>query len=83
MATTAVLRVTLPGGDPDRASPVPDDIVSLLAAAGQPTGHGWSRHGDQPWRLHYQLTGPDRVSIGQALEAKLRTLGYEADVSFA
>lgn len=74
--------VTLPYAvDPDRDVAVPADVVAALRDAGQPTGHGLYKSGDGPWRLHYQLTGLDRVSTGRSLQGKLTELGYETDVS--
>jgi hypothetical protein len=32
--------------------------------------------------MRWHLSGADRVAIGQRLEAELRRLGYDADVSF-
>jgi hypothetical protein len=58
----------------------PEDVVAALQAAGQPVSHGWSRRGDDPWRLRFQLTGRDRVTVGQALEAELCVLGYDPEV---
>jgi hypothetical protein len=81
VATTVALEVTLVGEvDPDRQVVAPPDVAGAVAASGPPTGHGLSRRGDGPWRLHYQLTGPDRLAVGQALERELRRLGHEADL---
>lgn len=66
-----------------RIGPALCQTTSSRCLAGQRTGNGWEKRGDGPRRVYYQLTGPDRVSTGQALEAMLRALGYDADVSFA
>ena len=82
MSTTVVLLVSLPHDvDPDREVAVPADVLSALARAGQPTGHGLAKDGGGPWRLRYQLTGTDRVAVGRDLLARLRGFGYDADLS--
>lgn len=82
MSTTVTLKVTLPYEiGPDRDVEVPTDILAALRDAGQPTGHGFYKSGDGPWRLHYQLTGPNRLSAGRSLQGKLTEMGYETDVS--
>lgn len=83
MSTVVLLEVTVRGVvDPEREVLAPPDVLRALAAAGQPTRHGLSRQGRGPLRLQFQLSGPDRVSVGQVLQAKLRELGYEADTTF-
>jgi hypothetical protein len=43
--------------------------------------HGLSRGGAGPFRLRFQLSGPDRLAVGKALQADARRLGYDANVS--
>lgn len=72
-----------PRGAPNRLdAPLPADLAAVLARAGVPLGHGWSRHGDRPYRIRWQLSGPDRVALARRLESDLRLLGYEADATF-
>ena len=80
MATSVLLEVTLLGPvDVDRTVTAPADVLRAVAAAGQRTSFTLSRRGLEPWRMQFQMSGPDRVRIGQALQAELRRLGYEAD----
>ncbi len=86
MATSALLEVTPrePRGDLNRLDPpLPADLAAVLAGAGVSLGHGWTRHGDRPWRMIWQLSGPDRVALAHRLERELRLLGYEADALFS
>jgi hypothetical protein len=82
VSTTVVLEVTPHEPiDPDRhANEVPSDLTTLLAKAGQPLSHGLSRRGTGPWRLHFQLAGPERAFVAPALLEKVRALGYDADL---
>ncbi len=85
MASTVVLEVTPrePRGDPDTAGPeLPADLAAALQAAGIPLNHGWSCHGERPWRMRWELTGTERVALGGRVEGELRRLGYEAHVTF-
>ena len=85
MATTVVLTVTPrdPRGDPYGAgSALPADLAHVLTAAGVSLVHGWSRHGGNPWRMRWQLSGSDRVALGKRLEEDLQGIGYAADVTF-
>ena len=68
--------------DIDRATCAPPEVLAVVAAAGQPTGHGFSKRGDQPWRARFQIRGEDRIATALALERRFRELGYEADVLF-
>ena len=85
MSTSVLLAVTPKEViDPDRyVGDVPADVATALTAAGQVVSAGLSRSGSGPWRLRFQLSGPDGVATGQRLETRLRQLGYEADVSFS
>ena len=85
VSTSVVLTVTPKDAiDPDRyVGDVPADIAAALTAAGQPVKAALSRRGSEPCRLQFQLSGPRRVEDGQRLEAQLRHLGYESDVSFS
>lgn len=85
MSTSVVLRVTPAEPiEPDRwAGEVPQDIVAVLRAAGQPDRAGLVQRGSGLVRLRFQLSGLDRVEAGQRLEEQLRHLGYEADLSFS
>lgn len=85
VSATVVLLVTPKQAiESDRyAGEVPADIAAALMAAGQPVNPGRSRIGSQPWRLHFQLSGADRVDTGQRLARQLAKLGYEVDVSFS
>jgi hypothetical protein len=78
------IHVTLaPDLDIDRTTCAPPDILAVVAAAGQPTSHGITRRGDEPWRASFQIGGEDRVATARALEQRFRELGYEADAIFA
>ena len=83
VSTTVVLEVTpLSAVDPDRFVSAPHDVTAVLRAAGQPgLACGLSRRGRGPWRLHFPLSGRDRVAVGQSLERRFRQLGYDADLS--
>lgn len=84
VATSVSLEVTATTEVDDNRSVVPPaEVLRAVAAAGQPTCHGMSRRGQQPWRFRFHLTGPGRVAAGKTLEAELRAMGYEADVSFS
>lgn len=82
MATSVHLEVTAVGEVHEATSnTAPVEVRDLLASYGQDPAHGMARHGGRPWRYRWQLSGPDRVDVGRALETRLRELGYEADVS--
>lgn len=83
MSTKVVLEVTPHEPiDSDRhVGELPRDIAALLTKHGQPLGHGLACRGPGPWRFSFQLSGPDRVTVGPLLERELRSLGYEADLS--
>lgn len=86
MATSVLLEVTPrePYEDTNRLDPpLPADLASVLARAAVSLSHGWTRHGDRPWRMIWQLSGPDRVALARRLERDLRLLGYEADAIFS
>jgi hypothetical protein len=82
VSTTVVLEVTPRHPvDPDRpADELPAYLAAAFSTAGQPLDHGLSRRGAGQWRFHFQLSGPDRLRNGQALERDLRRIGYEADL---
>jgi hypothetical protein len=83
VSTTVLLEVSI-GDDADpHTSVAPPDVLAAVAGAGQPIGHGWSRRSEGPWRLRFHLTGPDRVTAGQALEKQLRSMGYAAELLMA
>lgn len=83
MATSVQLEVTAVGEVLENSSNyAPAEVLRLVASYGQDPNHGMCRHGQRPWRYRWQLSGPDRVEIGRALEKRLRDLGYDADVSF-
>ena len=82
VSTTVLLRVT-----PKEAievdlyfGEVPTDVAAALTAAGQMVKAGLSGRRGGPWRLQFQLSGPDRVEDAQQLQIQLRSLGYEVDV---
>jgi len=84
--STSVLLSVTPAEpiDPQRwTGPVPEDIATVLRAAGQPVNAGLISTGGGPVRWRFQLSGPDRVAAGLRLEAVLRQLGYQADVGFS
>lgn len=66
--------------DPDQEVAVPPAVVAALREVGQPTAHGMYKSGAGPWRLHYQLTGPDRPEAGHSVAARLTESGYETEV---
>jgi hypothetical protein len=86
MASSALLEVTprearVATGRLD--PPLPADLAAVLEREGVSLSHGWTRHGNRPWRMSWQLSGPDRVAVARRLEAELRLLGYEADAIFS
>lgn len=84
MSTSVFLSVTPAAPvDSDRwVNEIPADLAAALKAAGQSASAALERSGSGPWRWRFQLSGPDRVPIGQQLCARVRGLGYEADSSF-
>ena len=60
----------------------PAKVLRLVFSYGQDPNHGMSRRDQRLWRYRWQLTGPERVEVGQACQDRLRELGYDADVSF-
>ena len=83
MASSVFVDVTLAEDvDIDRTTYAPAAVVAVVAAAGLPTEHGFSKSGDRPCRVRFQIRGPDRVAAAQALERRFRELGYEADAIF-
>ena len=77
------LEVTLAHDlDIDRTTDAPPEVLAVVAAAGQPTSHGFSKRGDEPWRASFQIRGEERIATALALEQRFRELGYEADVLF-
>ena len=84
VSTSVVLAVTPKQPiDPDRyTGDVPADVSAALTAAGQAVKAGLRCSRGQ-CRLLFQLSGRDRVEMGQRLEVQLRELGYDADVSFS
>ena len=84
MGSTVHLLVTLAGDlDIDRATYAPPEVLAVVAAAGQPVDHGFSRRGDGPWRAHFQIRGADRIAVAQALERRFRELGHDAEAVFS
>lgn len=84
MASTVHVQVTLAADlDVDRAVCAPPAILAVVAAAGQPTSHGFAKGGDGPWRASFQIRGRDRIETARALERRFRELGYEADAIFS
>jgi hypothetical protein len=82
VSTTVLLEVTPQSDvDPDRFVSPPAEVLAILRAAGQTTACGLSYTKPGPWRFRFQLSGPDRVATGKALEGTFRRLGYDADVS--
>lgn len=80
MSTRVVLEVTTHAPiDPDRhVNEVPDDLAAALTAAGQSLSHGLAQHGGGPWRLRFQLSGPDRLAVGRTLLENVQGLGFDA-----
>jgi hypothetical protein len=84
VASTVHVQVTMPADvDIDRTSYAPPAVLAVVAAAGQPTSHGFTKSGDGPWRASFQIRGQDRISTARALERRFRELGYEADAIFS
>ncbi len=86
MASSALVEVTPREArvDTNRLEPpLPTDLAAVLGREGVSLSHGWTRHGNRPWRMTWQLSGPDRVAVARRLEADLRLLGYEADAIFS
>ena len=84
MASTVHVEVTLAADlDIDRTTWAPPEVLAVVAAAGQPTSHGFTKRGSGPWRATFQIRGADRIETGRALERRFRELGYEADVVFS
>jgi hypothetical protein len=80
---TVLVEVTLAvDADVDRPTDVPAEVLALVGARSDVQPHGWSKHGDRPWRARFLVRGADCVTTARSLERELRDLGYEADASF-
>jgi hypothetical protein len=53
---------------------VPDEIVDLLRLHGEVLTHGWSRTGEQPWRMQWQVKNG---RVAATLAGAIRELGYD------
>lgn len=78
---TVMVEVTLPHIE-NRMNSLPVDVQGVVGALPEVQEHGWSKHGDDPWRARFLVRGPDCIATARALEQRLRDLGYDADASF-
>ena len=84
MATTVSLEVALVGEhDLDRDVAAPPGLLAAVAAEGQDTALGLVQRAHGPVRLRFQITGADRVAVGQRLQERLRGAGYDATAEVA
>lgn len=85
VSTSVVLSVTpREPVDPDRfTGEIPDDVAAALTTSGQPLQPGLWRPRSGPVRLLFHLRGADRLAVGHELLRAVRSMGYEADLSFS
>ncbi len=60
----------------------PDAVAAAVASAGHSGSYGLAAGEGPPWRAVFQLSGEDRVAVGQALVLHLRNQGYDARVTY-